>query len=229
MAPTSINIQGRAKLHKLAERAKLDISVSSSKYSQTEASKNVIEAINAVQTHLDQTLCPRLENGDISTEAPVSFYSIGSLTTSNDDEYDDDHNKTGKRLYSATCSLDVRFRDFKGLGDAVVKWASEPHVSLQGIEWLLTEESQTALEEQAKLVALRHAISRAQGYADVIGRRTVTPVKIEDTQYMFGEARVMQAARKMASTASFGIGVGLDFEPQQVEVNATLDVEFHAE
>jgi uncharacterized protein YggE len=229
MPPTSINIQGRAKLHKLAERAKLGISVSSSEYTQTEASKNVIEAINAIQTLLDQSLCPRLENGDISAEATVSFYSIGSLTTSNDDEYDDDHNKTGKRLYSATCSLDIRFRNFKGLGEAVVKWASEPYVSLQGIEWLLTEQSQTTLEEQAKLEALRHAIKRAQGYADVIGRRSVTPVKIEDTQYMFGEARIMQATRKMASSASFGIGVGLDFEPQQVEVNATLDVEFHAE
>lgn len=229
MPPTAINIQGRAKLHRLAERAKLGISVSSSEYTQAVASKNVIEAINAIQNLLDYTLCPRQANGDISPEATVSFYSIGSLTTSNDDEYDDDHNKTGKRLYSATCSLDVRFRDFKGLGDAVVQWASEPYVSLQGIEWILTEESQAALEEQAKLEALRHAIKRAQGYADVIGRRTVTLVKIEDTQYMFGEARVMQATRKMASSATFGIGVGLDFEPQQVEVNATLDVEFHAE
>lgn len=231
MAPTVINIQGKAKLTRLAERAKLDIEVSSSEYEQTIASTNVVSTVGNLQNQLDQ-LCPTIRpGGDISPSAPVSFYSIGSLTTSNDDEYDDDHNKTGKRIYKATSTLDIRFRDFAQLGECVVNWSTTPFVSLQGIDWILTPENQTDLEEAAKVHALRHALDRAQVYADVIGRKTVTPVKIDDTQYMYGgaEGRVMQTARKMASTATFGIGVGLNFEPQSVEVNAMIEVEFHAE
>lgn len=230
MAPTVINIQGKAKLSRLAERAKLVIEVSSSEYDQNTASTNVVSTVGNLQNQLDQ-FCWKNEGGDIHTSAPVSFYSIGSLTTSNDDEYDDDHNKTGKRIYKATSTLDIRFRDFAQLGECVVTWSTTPHVSLQGIDWILTPENQTDLEEAAKVHALRHALDRAQVYADVIGRKTVTPVKIDDTQYMYGgaEGRVMQTARKMASTATFGIGVGLNFEPQSVEVNALIEVEFHAE
>lgn len=228
MAPTVIHVQGKAKLYRVAERAKLDVQVSSSEYEQSAASANVVTTVSSLQNQLDQ-LCPRLDSGEISSEAPVSFYSIGSLTTSNDDEYDDDHSKTGKRIYTATSSVDIRFRDFTKLGELVVSFSTMPFVSLQAIEWKLTEEKQADLEEEAKLEALRHAFKRANGYADVIGRRNVTPVKIDDTQYMYSEGRVMQTARKISSNASFGIGVGLDFEPQQVEVNATLEVEFHAE
>ncbi|KEF58514.1 uncharacterized protein A1O9_06440 [Exophiala aquamarina CBS 119918] len=228
MAPTVINVQGKAKLYRVAERAKLDIEISSSEYEQSTASANVVTTVSSLQNQLDE-ICTRADNGEISPSAPVSFYSIGSLTTSSDDEYDEDHNKTGKRLYKATSSVDIRFRDFAKLGEMVVAFSTVPFVSLQGIEWKLTEEKQAALEEQAKLDALRHAFKRATGYADVIGRRNVTPVKIDDTHYMFAEGRVMQTARKVSSNASYGIGVGLDFEPQQVEVNATLEVEFHAE
>jgi len=230
MAPTVINVQGKAKLYQLAERAKLDLEVSSSDYEQATASTNVVAAVSSLQNQLDEQCTRDASTGEISATAPVSFYSIGSLTTSADDEYDEDHhNKTGKRIYRARSSVDVRFRDFGTLGEMVVVFATTPFVSLQGIEWKLTEEKQAALEDDAKLAALRNAIKRAAAYADVIGRPNVAPVKIDDTHFMYAEGRVMQTARKVASNASYGIGVGLDFEPQLVEVNATLEVEFHAE
>lgn len=228
MAPTVIHVQGKATLHSLAERAKLDIEVSSSEYEQVKASENVVTTVGNIQNELD-VLCPRLDSGEISSEAPVSFYSIASLTTSNDDEYDDNHNRTGKRVYKASTSIDIRFRDFSKLGELVVRFSSVPFVSLQGIEWRLTEEKQAVLEEEARLEALRQAIKRAHGYAQVIGRENVTPVKIDASQYLYSAGRVMQTAMQVTSNASFGIGIGLDFEPQQVEVKATLEVEFHAE
>lgn len=229
MAPTVINVQGKAKLYRLAERAKLDIEVSSAEYEQSTASTNVVTTVSSLQNQLDEICTRDASSGEISPSAPVSFYSIGSLTTSNADEYDEDHNRTGKRVYKAATSVDIRFRDFTKLGEMVVAFSTMPFVSLQGIEWKLTEEKQAALEEEAKLEALRNAIQRANGYADVIGRKNVSPVKIDDTQYTYAEGMVMQTARKIASNASYGIGVGLDFEPQQVEVKATLEVEFHAE
>lgn len=242
MAPTVINIQGSATLRRPAEIAVLNIEVSSSGKDQPTASRNVIQTVNNLQSILDAASLrtPPNNTGDsgssssssstISPTAPISFYSIASLSTSSSDELDKDSLPTGSRIYTATTSIEIHFRSFATLGTMVVQFSSIPFVSLQGISWKLTDEVQAELEEQARTDALRHAIARARNYAQVIDRNTVTPVKIQDSQqYLFFEGRARQAAFKVADTASFGIGVGIDFEPQVIEVKANLEVEFHAE
>lgn len=229
MAPTIINIQGSATLRSPAERAVLTLEVSSWGKEQTVASSDVVRTVNELQTRLDES-CPRLSNGDISPEAPISFYSIASLSTSYGDETDKDGVPTGQKVYRANTTIELHFRDFLLLGKMVVYFSDVKFVSLQGIMWKLTDQKQAALEEQARTDALRHAIQRANSYAEVIGRTQVTPVKIQDSQqHLFFEGRAMQAAYRKTSYESFGIGVGIDFEPQVMEVKANLEVEFHAE
>ena len=224
MAPTQINIQSSSTLSQLAERAQLILNVTSSLYEQAEASKNVVTTAHNIQNQLNE-LCPRSASGDISPDAPVSFYSIASLSTSNDDEYDDDNNKTGKRLYTATTKVDIRFRDFKTLGDMVVDFSTMEFIRLQGITWKLTDEKKAQLEEEVRLEALRSAIKRAHAYAKVIGKENVTAAKITDNDDSYTGGRTMQTARRYSAAP----GVGIDFEPQIVEVRASLEVEFHAE
>ncbi|KIV89306.1 hypothetical protein PV10_08883 [Exophiala mesophila] len=229
MAPTVISIQGSATLRSPAERAVLTLEVASWGKEQKVASNDVVNTVTQLQTRLDES-CPRLSNGDISPEAPISFYSIASLSTSYGDEMDKDGISTGQKVYRANTTIEIHFRDFLLLGKMVVYFSDINFVSLQGITWKLTDEKQAALEEQARTDALRHAIQRANNYAEVIGRTQVTPVKIQDSQqHLYFEGRVMQAAYRKTSSESFGIGIGIDFEPQVMEVKANLEVEFHAE
>ena len=228
MAPTVISIEGRATISKLAERAALLVNVADTGPDKTLVSSNVVNTVNNLQSELE-ALCPRLENNDISPEAPVSFYSIATLSTTSEDEYDSDDKRTGRTLYTAKTTIDVRFRDFKKLGTMVVHLSTLPFVHLQGVTWKLTDQTQDKLDEEARMEALRGAIRRANAYAAVIGREKVTPVKIQDDQEYYPRAKTKQTARMLSSAPVFGLGVGIDFEPQIIEVSATLQVEFHAE
>lgn len=249
MAPTAIHIQGHATINAVAERAALSVNVSDSGYDKDQVAKNVIGTVNTLQEQLD-LLCPRLDDGegDIAPDAPVSFYSISSLTTSSRDENDDDdhrrgnyypgggdggdnnNRRSGKLIYTVKTNLDIRFRDFGKLGELVVQLSSTPYVQLAGIDWSLTDEKRVALMEEVRMDALRHAIRRANSFAEIISRSgSVTPVKIQDDQEYWLKGRVAQTARKAAVSTLFGAVRGIDFEPQLIEVSGTLEVEFHAE
>lgn len=224
MAPTLIRIQGRATINTPAERAVLTIDVSDEGHEKGEVSNNVVTTVNNLQNEIDE-LCPRLWNGDISPEAPVSFYSIASISTSVQDEYDDEDRMTEKKLHRANTGIDVTFRDFAKLGKMVVQLSAVPCVNLRGVAWKLTDEKQALLDEEVRMKALRHAVRRAEAFAQIIGRQKVTAVKIEDSGEFYPVGR---AARKAGSGPAFGITAGIDFEPQIIDVSGTLEVEFHA-
>jgi len=224
--PTIIHAQGRAVVNHPADRAALVIDIFDEGSTQETVSNHVVTTANQLQAEVDK-LCPRLSNGEISPEAPVSFYSIDSLSTTRRDEYGPDNKRTGLQILGAKTSLDVRFRDFTKLGELVVKLSTIPYVQLRGIDWKLTEETTDRLSEQVRVDALRNAVKMAKAYANVISRPNVTAVKITDSkQDEIG--RVMQMARKSTPLPSSVAG-GLDFEPKTISLSASLDVEFQAE
>ncbi|EXJ57706.1 uncharacterized protein A1O5_12496 [Cladophialophora psammophila CBS 110553] len=228
MAPTVIHIQGRATISTTAQRAVLDVHAFDNGPDKNAVSSNVVSTVKSIQADLDQ-LCPRLENGVISPSAPVSFYSIASLCISAADEYDNRGHRLEKKLYTAGSKIAIHFRDFACLGEMVVRLSHMPHVELRGISWHLMDAQKAERDEQARLQALEHAMSRAQAYARTIGREKVSCVKIDDIEESWPTSRVRQTARRATSASTFGVGVGIDFEPQLVDVSATLSVEFHAE
>ncbi|KIX95854.1 uncharacterized protein Z520_08562 [Fonsecaea multimorphosa CBS 102226] len=226
--PTLIHIQGRATITTTAQRAVLNLAASDTGSDKDQVSSHVVSTVTDIQSELDE-LCPRLENGEISPNAPVDFYSIASLSISATDEYDDDGVRLEKKLYSASSNIAIHFRDFGRLGQMVVRLSSMPYVELRGIDWQLADEKKTELDEEARRKALRHAMSRARAYGAIIGRDKVTCIKIEDLEESWPARRVKQTARMASSSATFEVGAGIDFEPQLVDVSATLSVEFHAE
>ncbi|EXJ64309.1 hypothetical protein A1O7_00645 [Cladophialophora yegresii CBS 114405] len=228
--PTVIHIEGRAKVRTVAERAALDIHVLDTGYDKDLASKNVITAVNTLQSRLD-SLVSRLENGDISPASPITFYSIASLSISTRDDYDNEGNRPDpdKKLHTASSTIDVHFRDFTLLGDMVVRLSAMDYVGLRGVTWQLTDAKQAWLDEEVRLQALKHAIERAEAYARIISRERVTCVKIEDSSEFWPSGQMMQTARQVASVEAFGVGAGIQFEPGNIEVRGTVSVEFHAE
>ena len=105
-----------------------------------------------------------------------------------------------------------------------------PHVHLRGITWKLTDESQAKLDEESRVEALKNAIARANAYARVIGRENLSGVKIsDDVEQRYFVGRTKQTARKAVRSETFGVGVGLDFEPQIMEIEGRVEVEFQAE
>ncbi|KAH0844094.1 hypothetical protein AYO21_02151 [Fonsecaea monophora] len=226
--PTLIHIQGHATITTAAQRAVLNLAAADSGSEKNEVSRNVVSTVNDIQSELD-LLCPRLETGEIRPDAPVSFYSIASLVISAADEFNNNGARLKRKLYSAHSEIAIHFRDLPSLGQMVARLAAMPHIELRGIDWQLLDERKAELDEQARLMALQHAITRAQAYGRTIGREKVVCVKIQDVEQSWPMKRVMQTARRATSSATFEVGVGIDFEPQLVEVTATLSTEFNAE
>ncbi|KAJ9608199.1 hypothetical protein H2200_007187 [Cladophialophora chaetospira] len=229
-APTLIHIQGRATVKSVAERAALDVRVSDSGFEKDEVSTNAVIAVKRVQSELDQ-LVSRLENGDISPNSPITFYSIASLSITPGSDYDNDGNRLDpdKKLYTAESTINIHFRDFSVLGEMVVRLSTMDFVGLNGINWELTDAKRAWLDEEVRMQALKHAMERAQAYARILGREKVTCVKIEDSEEFWPMSRVMQTARKATATEAFAVGVGIQFEPGNIEVKGTVNVQFHAE
>lgn len=229
-APTLINIQGRATVKTVAERAALDVLVSDSGFEKVGVSKNVVTAVHAVQSELDQ-LVSRLENGDISPSSPITFYTIASLSIAAGDDYDNQGNQRDpdKKLYTAESTITIHFRDFAVLGEMVVRLSAMNHVGLRGIDWQLTDAKQAWLDEEVRMQALKHAMERAQAYARIIGRDNVSCVKIDDSERFWPMAHMRQTAMKAAAVEAFAVGAGIQFEPGNIEVSGTVNVEFHAE
>ncbi|KIW73262.1 hypothetical protein PV04_01394 [Phialophora macrospora] len=228
--PTLIHIEGRAKVNTVAELAVLEVHVSDTGYDKDSVSKNVITAVNTFQSELDSRVM-RLLNGDIAPTSPITFYSIASLSISTGDDlgYGADRPDPDKKLYTASSTIDVHFRDFTVLGEMVVRLSAMDYVGLGGVTWQLTDAKQAWLDEEVRMQALKHAMERAEAYARIIGREEVTCVKIEDEGEFWPSRRTMQTARKVTSVEAFGVGAGIQFEPGHIEVKGTVSVEFHAE
>jgi uncharacterized protein YggE len=229
--PTTINIHGRATAKAIAERASLDIHISDSGFDKDVVSRDVVGAVNAVQTDVDK-LCSRLENGDMSPSSPITFYSIAALSVSTGEFFDEEKQAFDpkRKLFTAESTLTIQFRDFSVLGDLVVRMSTMKSVGLRGLEWQLTDAKKAWLDEEVRLQALQNAIERAGAYARLIGREKVNCVKIEDLDESWPVVGYMrQAAPKAASVEAFAVGAGIQFEPGNVEVSGGVKVEFLAE
>ena len=233
--PTVIHIQGRATIERPAERSAVEVHVSDTGFDKDLITKNVVTAVNTIKNEVDQ-LSPRLENGDISPDAPVTFYSIASLKIFIDDRYDRDggrSNDPDKKMYTAESDVDIHFGNFSTLGDTAARLSAMPYVLLRGIDWRLTDAKHARLEEEVREQALRNAIERANAYAKIIGREKVTCVKIEDDgqsgpQHGNLRHRGRGGPNDSASDA-LSVSVGIELAPRKVQVNGTVRVEFHAE
>ena len=227
---TLLNIQGRASVSALAERAKLDIVVSDSGFDKDQVSKNVANAVNAVQTDLD-SLVSRLDNGDISPSSPITLYSIAALSLSTDDMSDDVSHRADptKKVHVAESTINIHLRDFAVLGDLVVRLSSMQFVGLRGLEWYLTDAKKAWLEDEVRVLAFKVAKERARAYAQILGKDlAVKCVQIEDLMDSWpGPYMLAQARGKVAGVEAFAIGAGIQFEPGNVEISGTVRAEFH--
>jgi uncharacterized protein YggE len=237
--PTTITISTKSTQKTLAERALLDILITDSGHSKQTVASNVVTAVHTVQSHLDALTGPRLENGDISPDKPITFYSIESMSMDVRDYYDNETHQLDpeRKVYTAESSISVHFRDFQVLGQIVVELSSTPHVNLRGVQWTLTEAKKAWLEEETRLQALRAAMERAGNYARVIGREGgVRVARILDGEEEGGGNYRGMPAMMMARKApgggdvlGAGVMAGIDFTPRMVEVSGGLKVEFIVE
>lgn len=160
---------------------------------------------------------------------PVTWWASDQLRT---DAYRP-FNKDGKQLplvYRAAIPFRVKFSDFTALGSWLTDVSQRPGVSVQQIEWALTEKRRVQLQDQARTAAVQDAAAKAAAYAASLALSSVRPVAIADPG-MLGDNIDARGDMGVMPVAARGLPAGAadpNFVPQDVDIVAAVDARFVA-
>ncbi len=220
--PTEITVHGAATALEPPERGIVHASVSYEGPDMEPVYESVARDTETVKQSVDAL------RKDESTA--VTRWSARSIRTWSTRPW----NEKGKQLplvHHAKVDLEVEFRDFAVLS----RWLAA-HIDGTGgfhvghVRWTLTKQRREDLLRQVRTEAVRNAAERAQQYADAIGLGEVQPVAIADSG-MLGSGGVARGFQEMAPAGramSVGSAPEIEFEPEDIEVAATVDARFVA-
>ncbi|EER39570.1 conserved hypothetical protein [Histoplasma capsulatum var. duboisii H88] len=226
MPALEINVSGECRLNRPAERACLSVRVAAESSSQDEAAQNATRAVNTLHEKF-RALSPRTGDSHATSDAPITTFNIGSITTSSRIPTDINNIPTGPRQFSAFASLSAVFRDFAKLGQIASQLFMMPFVEVQSIDWRLTNATSAELNKEARSKALLNAIEKATLYSQVVARQ-VSVVEICDQGGTFPGSSSQPVRRyTMARAAYADSGAeALELEPQEIAVTASITAKF---
>ena len=233
-----INVSGTSTISHNAERAIVTIHISSSGPSQSQVSANVINTANSLQESL-KTLSPKDSDGQPAPGAAVTSWSMAAYNTSyftvwlDASQRNADGSLKSEMNYTASTTFTVKFADFKVLGGVCADLAEIPHVLIQGISWVLTDETKATLVTQSRTLAVEDAVAKARDFAAAVGHSTVRAVEINSDNVEARGFGGFGGGGPTRSRAPLGQGKDesdrLNFEPQKCELSCSVRVKFEAE
>jgi uncharacterized protein YggE len=220
MSEATITVRGAHRISVTPERAVVRLSVSLETARADAAQHGVTVAATAVADRVRALHDP--------SEGPVTAWSMGTLHTGSHRPWD----KNGTQLppvFVASTRLSITFSDFDVLSTFLADIASQDGVGIDGVAWLLTDERQEDLIAQARTEAVHDASSRARAYANAAGFTAVRLLELSEPGLMsregptgaYGGAAVARAVHGRAAPA-------LEFEPEDVDVQASVEARFVA-
>lgn len=225
--PLRIEVTGTSTISRRPERAIIHLHVSSTGPSLETVIDNVASTSNSLQTLVKSKLAPKDTSGSPTSDAAVTHWSMSSLSTGSWYVYDNKGNPK-ERTYSASTRFEIKFQDFAKLGVVITDLASMLHVTIQRIEWKLTDATRASLAGQSRKQAIEDAFAKAKDYAEAVGLKEVVATEIVDIQ---GPVVPGLFGRVQSGAVMRGGGPAreeLSFEPENVDVLTTVKVVFEA-
>jgi uncharacterized protein len=233
MAPLIINVTGTSTISRQPERAVIYVNVSNAGSVQSDVTQSVTRTAKQLQTDLNQ-LAPKDSNGKAAANAPITHWSMQSISTGSYFMYVQKGGNTEKEVrYTASTSFTIRFADFEKLGNACTNLANLPFASISRVGWELTEKTKTAGTSEVRRLAVEDAVSKAKDLARAVGKHNVVPVEISSdapvSQMRPAVATTMFGSSAMAppSIASKS-GEALNFEPEDINMDCHIHMKLEA-
>ncbi|TEY35790.1 hypothetical protein BOTCAL_0578g00030 [Botryotinia calthae] len=202
--PLEIHIQGTSQVQLPAERGNLVIAVSSEGTSQTPVSEAVTQASNNLQALFKQLSTKSLQSSNHPNvaiqEPPVTNYSMTNLRTRSWQPPDSDPNgEPWARVHEASSHFES-----------------------------LTEETRKAAGILGREQAIKNAISKADDYARVLGRKVAATEVRDNGTNLKAVKRKGYAAMipRRGIGADQTIGDGMALGPQNVDIIEKIHVRF---
>ena len=237
MGNLEIEVRGTSTITRDPERATLSITISSQGLTQETVSEEVSSTFNRLQQSFTE-LAPKTSTGLATPEAAITTFSTSFLRSWSNVPFDID-GKTMQRVYHASSGFEVIFRDFKKLGNVASELFLMPHVTVNRIDWRLTDPTMKALGAESRKKSMLDAISKANDYASVLGREVVA-VKVTDQgasshgmamqSYAVQQAQQARQMRSISTTASTTASTpgGIALTPEKVVLSGSIHVTFVA-
>lgn len=232
VTPMSIAVTGIAIIPQKAERALLDVEISSTGFSRAFVSEEV------------QLSCQRLEDllrktstAQDDKPAIVAHWSMTAIKTTSHLPTDECGAalKNAQRVYSTSVSFDIRVRDFGRLGSFAGQVSTLPYTLIHSVRWALTSSTRQAYESKLRTMAAKDALERAKDYAKALGLSAVWPVEVKEAQWGDHDANAVMKVQEKAMdmlrpvTDSDPAFADLFFEPEEVTLSTRIDCRFEAE
>ena len=246
MEPFMVRVSGGAEIPHPAQRALIDVVVSSSGSVKAAVSDEVLTTARHVEALLGE-LSPTDDSPEAKQAAPLAHWSKTSLSaTSYIPDYDPPATPP-PRQYDASINFDIRFKEFKALGAFGAKLSALSHVEVQKIRWILTNATEKSFRSRLRKEAARDALTKAQDYCEVLGCAGLRPIELEEFSYYSGSissnrgnyARASQEPMQVAKRAAKAPAgqderderdeSPLEFRPEEVKMTLGIQVKFHAE
>ncbi|MCK8477372.1 SIMPL domain-containing protein [Microbacterium aurugineum] len=220
MSEVTVTVRGEHERRVAPERATIRVSVRSEGPERTVVVEHVMRLADPVR----RSITERADAGSIVDWTSTRLSVRAERPWSND----------GKRLapvFYASVDFTATFAEASELSI----WASDispwDGVEVGGVEWHLTPETRTQVEQEVAAEAVGVAVTRAQAYAGALGLEQVTPIEIADAGLISmaqgsAEAPLMKARGGIAFAAD--AGPVMEYEPDEIVISATVEARFLA-
>ena len=160
--------------------------------------------------------------------APVTWFSVGPLTTSSW-QPTTPKGTLGDRRYRASATIRATFADFSALAERVAAWGASEVTNVQQVRWTLTDASRLRVEASALGKAVADARQRAAAIAKACGLTTVTVVEVADPGLLsVGGGSGAGPGAPMAALARGKAAETTELTPEDVTGGATVHARFQA-
>lgn len=222
-----MKLTGEATIPKIAERAIIDLEVSSSNKSHQTAATNVTETAKTLQKLLKQYSPTATSTAEEKATAAIPKWSMGKMKTSsfvynpsNSSMYYNNHHISDPlpldrptKIHTATVHFNIRVRDFTKLGMLNHTFSQMEHVKIERTSWILTAQTRKAYRSELRRLAAKDALDRARDYAETLGLKTVRPIELTEQGYTDGAWNPYSAMRR-------AIG-----QPQQMQMQQQMQIQ----
>ncbi|MGJ6980701.1 SIMPL domain-containing protein [Aestuariimicrobium soli] len=218
MTAITITVRGEFVAHRQPERATVSVSVALEGSDPSSVFRGVAASGERLLASIRALHNP--------TAGPVTWFSTGRVRTWANRPW----NKDGKQLalvHHAGQKVSAKFSDFDALSAWLAQAVEIKGVTVDDIDWALTEKARLELVREVRAQAVRQARDKAQEYADALELGSVRVVQIADSG-MLDQGLQPQMAQAMAYSrgAAGGGGSNLQLVPEDVSVEASVDARF---
>lgn len=133
--------------------------------------------------------------------------------------------------HAASAEVQVKYRDFRALAATVDAWGAISGVTVNHVEWALTEATRTTQEAEVLRRAVADAQSRAQAMATAAGQGEVRWVELADPGLLQGGARPTAGGDVAVAAMRAGkaeAGGGTDVAPEDIAWQVQVHARFSA-